>query len=109
MDDAAFADAWNFGPNEHDVRPVRAIADALAARWGGGAHWKQDESPHPHEAMTLKLDSTRARTRLGWSPRLSLDAALDWIVEWHRHADPREITLRQIERYERSAEAVATT
>jgi CDP-glucose 4,6-dehydratase len=95
-----FADAWNFGPYEHDVRPVRAIADALAARWGGGAGWQQDEGTHPHEATTLKLDSTRARTLLGWTPRLSLDTALDWIVEWHQHGDAREVTLHQIERYE---------
>lgn len=95
-----FADAWNFGPFEHDVRPVRAIADALVARWGNGARWQQDEGTHPHEATTLKLDSTRARTLLGWTPRLSLDTALDWIVEWHQHADAREATLQQIERYE---------
>ncbi len=103
VDDPAFADAWNFGPHEHDVRSVGEIADALAARWGAGAHWKQDESTHPHEAQTLKLDSTRARTRLGWTPRLSLDTALDWIVEWHHHHDPRAITMQQIERFEKLA------
>jgi CDP-glucose 4,6-dehydratase len=100
LDREGFADAWNFGPYEHDVRPVRAIADALAARWGEGARWQQDAAVHPHEAMTLKLDSTRARTLLNWTPRLSLDVALDWIVEWHKHDDPREITLQQVERYE---------
>jgi CDP-glucose 4,6-dehydratase len=95
-----FADAWNFGPYEHDVRPVGAIADALAARWGGAARWEQDPAAHPHEAMMLKLDSARARALLGWTPRLSLDTALDWIVEWHQHADPRAATQQQIERYE---------
>lgn len=102
-----FADAWNFGPYEHDVRPVHAVADALAARWGDGARWMQDEGSHPHEAMTLKLDSSRARTLLHWNPSLSLDTALDWIVEWHKHDDPRDVTMRQIERYERSAGVLA--
>ena len=96
----AFADAWNFGPHDHDVRPVRWIADALVARWGGGAQWQQDEGVHPHEAVTLKLDSTRARSILRWTPRLSLDAALDWIVEWHAQTNARAVTLAQIERYE---------
>lgn len=99
-EDPSFAGAWNFGPNEHDVRSVHEIADALAARWGADALWQQDEATHPHEAMTLKLDSTRARTLLGWSPRLSLDTALDWIVDWHRRDDPRTITMQQIERFE---------
>lgn len=100
VDGDGFSEAWNFGPYEHDVRPVRWIADALAARWGNGAQWQQDGSAHPHEATTLKLDSTRARTLLHWTPRLSLDESLDWIVEWHRAADSRAITLQQIERYE---------
>ncbi|HKR65283.1 MAG TPA: CDP-glucose 4,6-dehydratase [Thermoanaerobaculia bacterium] len=95
-----FAEAWNFGPMEHDVRSVRDIADALVARWGAGAKWEQDESTQPHEARMLKLDSSKARARLGWMPRLSLDTALDWIVEWHQHDDPRAATLEQIERYE---------
>ncbi len=95
-----FAEAWNFGPSEVDVRPVRWIADALVSRWNGGAQWTQDAGTHPHEALTLTLDSTRARTVLGWTPRLSLDESLDWIVEWHRASDARAITLQQIERYE---------
>lgn len=95
-----FAEAWNFGPSEGDVRPVRWIADALVSRWNDGAQWTQDAGTHPHEAVTLTLDSTRARTVLGWAPRLSLDESLDWIVEWHRAPDARAITLQQIERYE---------
>jgi CDP-glucose 4,6-dehydratase len=100
VDGDGFSQSWNFGPYEQDVRPVRWIADALAARWRDGAQWQQDGSTHPHEAATLKLDSTRARTLLHWTPRLSLDESLDWIVEWHRAADGRAITLQQIERYE---------
>jgi CDP-glucose 4,6-dehydratase len=100
VDGDGFTQGWNFGPYEQDVRPVRWIADALVARWKDGAQWQQDGSTHPHEAMTLKLDSTRARTLLHWTPRLSLDESLDWIVEWHRAADRRAITLQQIERYE---------
>lgn len=100
LSEDGFADAWNFGPFEHDVRPVRWIADALVERWSDGAEWRQDGDAHPHEATTLKLDSTRARTLLHWTPRLSLGESLDWIVAWHRAADARAVTLQQIERYE---------
>jgi CDP-glucose 4,6-dehydratase len=49
------------------------------------------------------LDSTKARARLHWRPRLRLQAALEWTVEWYRSqakgADARKLTLDQIERY----------
>ncbi len=99
------AEAWNFGPDDSDVRPVQWIADELARRWGNGASWTQDRETHPHEAHTLTLDSAKARTQLHWTPRLSLSDALDWIVEWHRefNAAPeraREVTMEQIARFE---------
>jgi CDP-glucose 4,6-dehydratase len=99
------ASAWNFGPWEQDVQPVRWVADRLASLWGDGAAWQQDEREQPHEAMLLKVDSTRARTLLGWRPRLSLQTALEWIVEWQKAfgAAPEraaELTLAQIARFE---------
>ena len=106
VDLPAFADAWNFGPNENDVRPVHWVADALAERWGRGASWRDDAATDAvHEAMILKLDSSRARGSLGWKPRLTIEQALHWVVDWQRRfleAPKRalDVTLEQIERYE---------
>jgi CDP-glucose 4,6-dehydratase len=102
---SALADSWNFGPHDADVREVRWVADHLASRWGDGASWTADAGTHPHEARTLRLDSSRARAELGWVPRLSLETALDWVIEWQRAwlgapGEAREITLRQMARYE---------
>lgn len=101
----AFATAWNFGPPEDEARPVSWIAAQLAARWGEGASWKAEGQDALHEAAMLKLDCSRAKARLGWSPRLPLESALDWTVEWYRaHArgeDVAALALGQIARYER--------
>jgi CDP-glucose 4,6-dehydratase len=98
---ADFADAWNFGPPDDDARPVGAILDRLAAAWPGGIDSAIDDGPHLHEARYLKLDSSRARGRLGWRPAVSLDAALESIADWHvalrDGADMRAVTLGQIE------------
>ena len=83
------------------------IVERLAERWqettGEDVRWSLDRGPHPHEAATLKLDSSKARTRLGWRTRLDLGRCLDWIVEWTRRYrdgdDPRTVTLEQIQRY----------
>lgn len=100
---AAFAEAWNFGPEDGDARPVRWIVEALAERWGDGARWELDSQAQPHEAGYLKLDSAKARARLGWHPRWRLARALAEIVDWHRAwrggADARVLCQQQIETY----------
>jgi CDP-glucose 4,6-dehydratase len=97
----AHAGAWNFGPPEDDACPVSSVVERLAARWPGEVGWATDEGPHPHEARYLKLDSSRARQRLGWRPTVRLDDALTSIADWHRaladRADMRAVTLAQID------------
>jgi CDP-glucose 4,6-dehydratase len=99
-----FARAWNFGPAEADARPVSWIADTLVRSWGNGASWNRDAGEHPQEASFLKLDASMARSQLDWQPRLPLQQALEWIVEWYRGfqagVDPRLLTRTQIDRYE---------
>ncbi len=100
----AFAEAWNFGPNDDDARPVGWIVDALVERWGEGARWQRDGGEHPHEATYLKLDISKVRQRLGWQPQLRLANALDYIVSWSKQrqagVDVRALTLGQIEHYQ---------
>ena len=92
---------FNFGPATDDARPVRLIADLLAARWGQGARWEHDPSVQPYEARLLEVDSSRARSVLGWSPKWRLDEGLARTVDWYRAVasgeDARAVTLAQIE------------
>jgi CDP-glucose 4,6-dehydratase len=103
-----YADAWNFGPYDEDVRPVEWIVERLGALWGRGAAWEIDHATQPPEAMFLRLDSSKARARLGWRPRLRLERALEWTAEWYREhgrgANAREVTERQIARFEGGGE-----
>lgn len=103
-DGAAYAEAWNFGPDDEDAKPVSWIVERLARNWGEPAGWDADGTPQPHEAGRLKLDCSKARGRLGWSPQLDLPQALDWIVDWYRayarKEDMRQFTLGQISHYQ---------
>lgn len=106
---ASFATAYNFGPNEADAQPVSWIAERMAAAWGDGATWVIEDDGGPHEAGYLRLDASRARHDLGWTPRLDLATALEWLVEWYRawqddastvaRADMQALTLAQIRDY----------
>jgi CDP-glucose 4,6-dehydratase len=99
----AFAEGWNFGPGEMDIRPVRWLVDRLTGLWGNGVGWKTDGQPHPREAHYLTLDCAKARARLGWTPRWDLERTLEETVVWYQAhqagAEMREVTLAQIERF----------
>jgi CDP-glucose 4,6-dehydratase len=99
-DDPAAATAWNFGPGEDDVRSVGYLLERLAALSRCEIKWEQDAGEQPHEARYLKVDSSRARTRLGWAPRWGLERGLESVVEWyaaHRAGgDMRAVSLAQI-------------
>jgi CDP-glucose 4,6-dehydratase len=110
-EDPAAASAWNFGPSEEDARPVGWILERLDALWPGGLAWEHDAGEHPHEAFHLKVDSSRARARLGWAPRWDLEQALASIVEWYGALragdDMRAATLAQLEAFQRAPERAA--
>jgi CDP-glucose 4,6-dehydratase len=83
-DPPAYGEAWNFGPRDSDARPVGWVASRIVELWGDGARWEQVVSDPRHEATSLKVDAAKACARLGWAPRLPLDVALEWTVEWYK-------------------------
>jgi CDP-glucose 4,6-dehydratase len=78
----AFAEGWNFGPNDDDAKPVEWIVQKFCELVPGSRGYEIDKNPQPHEAHYLKLDISKARSRLGWQPRWNLETALEKIVEW---------------------------
>lgn len=100
---AAFAQAWNFGPDDADARNVEWITKTICELWGDNARYSVDTNPQPHEASYLKLDCSKAKAELGWYPRWNIHKTLESIVEWNKEllkgVDAREITERQIDEY----------
>ena len=98
-----FAEAWNFGPNDTDVRSVEWIVKYFCNLWGDSADYEVDISLNPHEAKSLKLDCSKARLKLGWRSRYDLETVLKKIVSWTRDyldgKDMRASCLRQINEY----------
>jgi CDP-glucose 4,6-dehydratase len=98
------AQAWNFGPQDADARPVQWIVERLCQLWGAQAAWALQAGDHPHEASHLKLDISKAQQRLDWAPRWNLSTALSHITEWHQAwlggADMRALCLQHISIYQ---------
>lgn len=64
-------------------RSIAEIADAVARAvgWSGRILW---DAAKPDGMPRKVLDITRAQQRLGWTPRVDLDAGLRHTVAWYR-------------------------
>lgn len=102
-DGAQFSEAFNFGPLPDGAKPVSAVVDQLAELWGGGAAWRVDTEPQPHEAQQLALDISKAGSFLRWYPILQLREALSMTVSWSLSqgggGDVKTLTTEQIKEY----------
>nr|WP_294847252.1 CDP-glucose 4,6-dehydratase [uncultured Sphingomonas sp.] len=101
--DRSVGTAYNFGPNDDDMRPVGWIVEQMSRHWGVPVEWDADPVVGPHEATLLRLDTSKARAQLNWSPVWGLQKALEKIVSWHRSVaageDARTVSADQLEEY----------
>jgi CDP-glucose 4,6-dehydratase len=86
------AESWNFGPPADDALPVVEVVKRL------GARYRVEPDPDAgKESVLLRLDSTKARKRLGWEPGWDLATGLEATRAWHAATDdPRDRTRAQI-------------
>lgn len=105
---SAFAEGWNFGPDDSDAKPVGWIVEKLCKLWEGNATYQIDKGEHPHEANYLKLDCAKAKMRLNWQPSWNLEHTLNKITEWvtayKEQQEMRKICTKQIKEYMKSCE-----
>lgn len=98
---AEYSEGWNFGPNPEGTSTVWEVASLLAP----GKLVDASRSDAPHEANLLTLDITKARTRLGWRPRLSLPQCIALVKEWYDaypSSDVYTLCTTQIQKFIRS-------
>lgn len=104
-----FEGSWNFGPDGMSTIPVRDVVRQVLTCWGGESESLKIEiqmsDDKRHEAHILRLDTTKARTRLKWHPLFELSEAIAetmaWYMRQHRdhRASLRETTISCIIRY----------
>ncbi len=98
-----FSEPWNFGPADEGAQKVSKVVEIIASLWGKDTKWTTQKGQHPREAQLLMLDVSKAKAKLGWSPKWSLYKALEKTVEWQRlyiqGNDMRDVCFDQISLY----------
>lgn len=94
-----FAKAWNLGPQDTQQYTVRQVLDLMSRHWRSPALVCMD-NPLP-EAGALALDSSLARSQLGWVTPWDTERVVAETAAWYREyyrapSTARELTLNQI-------------
>lgn len=93
---------WNFGPEKLSMVPVKKIVQMIVDEWGYGNVVIKKDDTRP-EAGLLYLNTNKAKTLLGWRPRLDIFNAIHYTVEWYKNfekGDVYELCVEQIRKYE---------
>lgn len=86
-----YNEAWNFGPEAKDCVTVKEIASKIFNISGIEiTNLEIPNSPQPHEAGLLKLDSTKSKNRINWVPRLRVEEAILYTLKWHESFESGE-------------------
>jgi CDP-glucose 4,6-dehydratase len=98
---SSFVGAWNFGPDPNEAKTVSWVIDNLCALWGDGASFEiLADVDNLHEASYLKLDISKAHSRMKWAPKLNCLESISFVVDWHKKISKglsaSEITVEQI-------------
>jgi CDP-glucose 4,6-dehydratase len=79
-----FAEAWNFGPAEEGNATVGDIVAQIREVWPEICCESPEGGDQPHEAGMLRLECSKARTRLGWLPVWDSRRTVEKTVLWYR-------------------------
>ena len=98
-----FSEAWNFGPSDRDIISVSELLVILQNHSESKVDIQYEQVSDKHEATLLKLDSSKAKQKLGWHLHWSVEDAikktLDWYNAFHQGKDMYNFSLEQLNSY----------
>jgi CDP-glucose 4,6-dehydratase len=86
-----YCEGWNFGPETDSVATVWEVATKLVQSFGKGELKDVSDPNALHEANMLMLDINKAKTRLGWKPRLDALQTIDLVADWYKRYQVEEV------------------
>lgn len=79
-----YCEGWNFGPEQESVSTVWDVATKLVQNYGKGELKDMSDFEALHEASLLMLNIDKAKSRLGWKPRMNAMQAVSLTVDWYK-------------------------
>lgn len=79
-----YCEGWNFGPEQDSVLTVWEVSSAIIENFGFGDLSDISNSQALHEANLLMLNINKAKSRLGWYPRLNAKETIALTTDWYK-------------------------
>lgn len=103
-EDKSLAGSYNVGPEYSDCLKTRDVCNFFCQVWGDHALWEETKvKGQAHEANLLRLDTSKAKSRLGWKPTWNAKRAIEETVQWYKAfaagGNMKEFTEFQIKHY----------
>lgn len=76
--------SYNFGPDDADCVSTGKLVDLFCQAWGNNQGWDNQHDGTFHEANFLKLDCSKARSILEWTPKWGIKEAVGKTVEGYK-------------------------
>ena len=81
----SFSENFNFGPNSEDNLTVEELVKAALQAWGTGSYSVAQLKGELHEATLLRLDISKAKSKLDWFPKTNASKAVKMTIDWYKH------------------------
>lgn len=97
-----YCEGWNFGPDAESVLTVWEIATAIIENFGFGLLKDVSDANELHEAKLLMLNIEKAKTRIGWKPRLNAKQCAVLTSDWYKRYKNENVyylCLEEIEKF----------
>lgn len=78
------------------------MATALTKSYGSGELKDASDPKALHEANLLMLNIIKAKSRLGWKPRMNMEQCMELVTDWYkryRTEDVYNICIEEIEKF----------
>ena len=86
-----WCEGWNFGPEAESISTVWEVATELVNNFGYGELKDSSDPNAVHEAKLLMLDITKAKTRLGWTPRMDMKQCMALVADWYKRYKTEDV------------------
>lgn len=86
-----YCEGWNFGPEAESVSTVWDVATTLVKNYGEGELKDVSDPNALHEAKLLMLNINKAKKRLGWYPRLDMNACIQLVADWYKRYKEEDV------------------